>query len=326
METTGRWGFASEAIAWIRATRLRTAAFLAIVFAFFGLLLVGLLLAHDHGFLKEFSERLLEALLIAGIISLVLDGVAKAELAESAATRVREEWQQFSNEGLWVLLNRDAWQEHKDMVIAMAQKKTFLGQSEWIVTVEDDPEHDELLRLIVEFEGRGQTFDHAGTFPYGDAPLLASSDKRTSRHLAYRAFHVEGDRGRQKVVIDVDEEVILKPENGLTKLRSDGAMVLLVDRLREEFSRDNQRFQPKDRFMLRQKAEVFRHRRGFFPMWMPWTSCDTSVKVVDKSSRNLQFTLARLDQLQVHPLISNENKQIGLLPPGCAFILSWSET
>lgn len=314
----------SRAKEWVSSSRLRALAVGVTVLAVVGLLVLEVILKGDQGFLKEFLERLWEALLIAGLISLLLDGVAKADIANSAAQKVNQEWQRLSNEGLWVLLNHDAWPAHKDWVMAMAQKKTFLGQGNWHVTLSDDGELDDLLHLSVEFEGHGQTFDKAGTFPYGNSPLLASSDGRNSRHLGYHLIHID-KKGRHKPIIEAEEDLINDPANGLIETRGDGAVLLGVDRLRSDFSKDDQRFQPEDKFTLRHKAEVYRHRRGFFPMWTPWISCETSVKVTNQSSVDLELTLARLDQLQVHTLRSGVAQAIDLLPPGSAFILSWSD-
>lgn len=307
---------------WVRASKLRTVAVFVAIAALVAL--YGLERYLSTGFGKDFLERLSEALLIASILSLVLDGPAKTEIADAAAAQASHEWRQMSMDGLWVLLNPDAWDEHKDMVMDMARKKTFFGQVDWVITVQTAPPPSELLRLSVAVEAHGQSFEPSGTFPNGDLPLLASSDGSISRHTGYYLWRTTDKPGRE-TLIEASDALINDPDNKLVDTRSDGATVLHVDSLRAHFSKDDKRLASDDCFTMKQTADVFRHRRGFFPMWSFSTSCKNKVRVINKTELPLTFTLARLHELEIFSLTPDEPQEIGLMPPGCAFVLSWAE-
>lgn len=314
-----------EAVAawnWVRSSKLRSVAVTVAVLALAALF--GLERYLSAGFTKDFLERLSEALLIASILSLVLDGPAKTEIAAAAAAQASQEWRKMSMDGLWVLLNPDAWDEHKDMVMDMARKKTFFGQVDWLITVQEDPAASGLLQLSVEVEAHGQSFEPSGTFPHGDLPLLASSNGSVSRHTGYYLWRRK-EKGGRDTIIEASDDLINDPTNELVDTRSDGATVLHVDRLRTNFSKDGERLTSDDHFTMRQTADVFRHRRGFFPMWSFSTSCQNNVRVINKTELPLTFTLARLHELEIFSLTSNVSQEIGLMPPGCAFVLSWAE-
>jgi hypothetical protein len=259
------------------------------------------------------------------ILSLVLDGPAKTEIADAAAKQASEEWRRMSMDGLWVILNPDAWDEHKDMVMRMARKKTFFAQVDWVITVQKAEPPSELLRLSVAVELHGQSFEASGTFPHTDLPLLASSDGAISRHTGYYLWRVR-EKGGREPLIEANDSLLNDPRNKLVGTRSDGGTVLHVDRLRTTFSRDGKHLDADDRFTVLQTADVFRHARGFFPMWTFSTSCQNTVRVIDGTGVNLNFTLARLHELEIYSLTSDQPQEIGLMPPGCAFVLSWAET
>jgi hypothetical protein len=309
---------------WLRSSKLRIVAASVGILAILVLFGLETLLSKDPGFLREFFERLSEALLIASILSLVLDGPAKTEIAGAAAKQASHEWRKMSLGSLWVILNPNAWDEHKAMVMEMARKKTFFAQVDWVITVQEDKPPSELLRLSVQVEVYGQSFEPPGTFPHTDLPLLASSNGSVSRHTGFYLWR-DTEKGGRDTLIEANDALINDPSNELVDTRSDGATVLHVDRLRTEFSIDHVHLDADDRFTMRQMADVFRHRRGFFPMWSFSTSVKNSVRVVNETELQLNFTLARLHELEIFSLTSDVVQQIGLMPPGCAFVLSWAE-
>ena len=287
--------------------------------AVIALVLYEIHLPEDPTTTERFLERLIDAFLVASLLYLIFDGPAKAEITNAAAERVSNEWKRLSEEGLWVLLNKDASDDHREMVLEMAQKKTFLGRVDWRITFEDDA--DDLLALKLDVTSHGESFEPTGTFPHGDAPLLASAGRHRSRYTGLSLRGVKDSRHTD--VIEVDDAAINDPDNQLVGRRDDHAITLDMDRLRKDFNKGV--LQQGEGFILRNRTKVYRHHRDFFPMWTLWTACDNVVTVINSSSLDLKFTLARLHKLEVFDLVPREAQSIGMLPPGCAFILSWAE-
>jgi hypothetical protein len=269
---------------------------------------------HLHGgHLERLVERAGDGLLIAAVIALLLDVPARAAVNNALSEGV-----------LWGLANPVAPSFHRQALQEVASDKTVITKAEWSIRFDQDRLKQECLQLTISLQSWGQTFEENGRFPFGKAAVLASIDERDSR---YKRWEIRTSGG--ELVLGVTEADFTRAEQDRTYIsrREDGTVEFDISAARKAH-RTEHKFNTTDHFHRHTEVEVFRHQRGFFPVWSDFSTQETVIKLEGDAVGSHNFTLARLDQTHVehwNPSMGHQpNFKIKTLPPAGVLILSWS--
>lgn len=265
-----------------------------------------------HGRAADIAHRLGDALLVAGAIALVLDVPAKMAINKAIVEGV-----------MWGLINPEAPPRHRKMLRKLASAKTVVSTATWTIRLEHIPDKPKLLHLTIALEASGTSYEDKGKFPTKPMVVLASSDGEWSR---YKHYQLKKNSG--KILLEVDEEAFADAERDMTFVsrRRDGGVEFKVKDAKRRLGRGD--LVSGDGFQHASTVEVFRHQRGFFPMWSDFTTGATTIKLKGSALETHHFTLARLDDKRVFTWNRQDGGSavfhVNELPPACALILSWS--
>lgn len=254
-------------------------------------------------------RRASDALIVAGIISLLLDRPAKAAISRS-----------INRDFFWGLVNADAPPEHRAVLAELASRRTVASRVEWSIHVDFVDDTPDLICLRIKAETWGRTFEPKGHYPSDNASVLASSNGHKSRYLR---FELRGEKGEPIIELGEDQ---LNEQTGIITPRSDGGIELNIAQALQH-AQGSHELDHGESYHQTREVQVYRHKRGFFPMWSQITTCSTSLKVSGPAVANHRFTLTRLDKTAVTHLSPDmtgvAREEIGTLPPACGLLLSW---
>ena len=264
-----------------------------------------LLASVTEGAWHETIGAIAEALLVATVVSLVVEPFAHARFATHIAEEV-----------LWAQSSPDAPAGHRAQVQALMNQRVFYQTVNWDFEFSPDPKREDLVQLTIKVATNAITYAPEGYRPEGTRYLLASSDGRQSEYLEYLFsagpglnVHLTPDRGR-------DIGPYIEP-------RADGGIIF--DEGHAFSSRIPTRaVRAGDTFSITRCVRVFRHRRGFFPLANLHSVEEANVFIHGPVADSLRFRCLDAVTGDVVEVTPNRSDALHSLSAGSMIIVSWA--